>query len=54
MSDHGRIPATSTRGQDGDRRRFLRCVAAVTGSRQVSWNTITGSRDDADDQSPRR
>ena len=53
MSDHGRIPAPSSR-QDGDRRRFLRCVAAVTGSRQVSLTTLTGSRDVADDQSPRR
>ncbi|MCS7481715.1 hypothetical protein ACFFQW_45335 [Umezawaea endophytica] len=54
MSDHGRVPAPSSRSQDGDRRRFLRCVAAVTGSRQVSLTTLTGSRDDADDRAPRR
>jgi hypothetical protein len=54
MSDHGRIPATTTRNQDGDRRRFLRCVAAVTGSRQVSLNTITGGREESDEQGPRR
>ncbi|MET1074307.1 MAG: hypothetical protein ABWY11_16795, partial [Umezawaea sp.] len=54
MSDHGRAPVSAARSHDGDRRRFLRCVAAVTGSRQVTWTTSTGSRDDASEQAPRR
>ena len=54
MSDHGRLPVPATRAHDRDRQRFLRCVAAVTGSRQISWTTLTGPSDHADNPAPRR
>ncbi|GAA1346851.1 hypothetical protein [Saccharothrix algeriensis] len=42
MSEPGRLPDAAAQRADGERQRFLRRVCAVTGSKQVSWTTLSG------------
>ncbi|MFC5057579.1 hypothetical protein [Saccharothrix xinjiangensis] len=37
-------PGATASRSDSERRRFLRRVCAVTGSRQVSWNVVKEPR----------